>query len=132
MADGVIVRTHPMRGTWHYMAAAGCALAAALKKPRNHCQQCGLVSSAGTGRGDDCQKPGGLCCQALQGGKQRTRGELAAAHGAGRHFPAGLRLTFLLARAEAEGVICSGPRRGKQFTYALLDEVAPALSIAGA
>jgi hypothetical protein len=25
-------------------------------------------------------------------------------------------------RAELDGVICSGPRRGKQFTYALLDE----------
>jgi hypothetical protein len=24
--------------------------------------------------------------------------------------------------AELEGVICSGPRRGKQFTYALFDE----------
>ena len=23
---------------------------------------------------------------------------------------------------ELEGVVCSGPRRGKQFTYALLDE----------
>ena len=22
MADGVIVRTHPMRGTWHFVAAA--------------------------------------------------------------------------------------------------------------
>jgi hypothetical protein len=27
--------------------------------------------------------------------------------------------------AELEGIICSGPRRGKQFTYALLDERAP-------
>jgi hypothetical protein len=30
--------------------------------------------------------------------------------------------------AELEGVICSGPRRGKQFTYALLDERVPAKS----
>ena len=28
-------------------------------------------------------------------------------------------------RAELDGVICSGPRRGKQFTYALLAERAP-------
>jgi hypothetical protein len=28
-------------------------------------------------------------------------------------------------RAELDGVVCSGPRRGKQFTYALLDERAP-------
>jgi hypothetical protein len=25
-------------------------------------------------------------------------------------------------QAELEGIICSGPRRGKQFTYMLLDE----------
>ncbi len=28
-------------------------------------------------------------------------------------------------RAELEGLLCSGPRRGKQFTYALLDERVP-------
>ena len=28
-------------------------------------------------------------------------------------------------RAELDAVICSGPRRGKQFTYALLDERVP-------
>ncbi len=27
--------------------------------------------------------------------------------------------------AELDGIICSGPRRGKQFTYALLDERVP-------
>ena len=27
--------------------------------------------------------------------------------------------------AELDGIICSGPRRGKQFTYALLEERAP-------
>ncbi len=27
--------------------------------------------------------------------------------------------------AELEGVICSGPRRGRQFTYALIAERAP-------
>src|SRR5690606_10172931 len=36
----------------------------------------------------------------------------------------GLRLGLLMMRAELDAVICSGPRRGKQLTYALLDEVA--------
>jgi hypothetical protein len=31
----------------------------------------------------------------------------------------------ILCRAEVDGVICSGARSGKQFTYALLDERAP-------
>ena len=37
----------------------------------------------------------------------------------------GQRLAHLAMHAELEGVICSGPRRGKQFTYALIAERAP-------
>jgi len=36
-----------------------------------------------------------------------------------------MRLAHLALYAELEAVICSGPRRGKQFTYALLGERAP-------
>ncbi|HUR32107.1 MAG TPA: winged helix DNA-binding domain-containing protein, partial [Saprospiraceae bacterium] len=38
-----------------------------------------------------------------------------------------LRLTYIIINAELEGIICSGPRKGKQFTYALIDEKAPAV-----
>ena len=37
----------------------------------------------------------------------------------------GVRLAHLVMHAELEAAICSGPRRGKQFTYALLEERAP-------
>jgi hypothetical protein len=37
-----------------------------------------------------------------------------------------IRMAFLLMDAELEGLICSGPRQGKQFTYALLEERVPA------
>ena len=37
----------------------------------------------------------------------------------------GMRLAHLAMYAELEGVICSGPTRGSQFTYALLAERAP-------
>src|SRR5262249_29207050 len=37
----------------------------------------------------------------------------------------GIRLALLTMYAELEGVICSGPRRGIQFTYALVPERAP-------
>ena len=36
-----------------------------------------------------------------------------------------LRYIHLLMHAELDGIVCSGGRRGKQFTYALLDERAP-------
>lgn len=38
----------------------------------------------------------------------------------------GFRFIYLLMRAELDGVICSGIRDGRQFTYALLGERAPA------
>ena len=34
-------------------------------------------------------------------------------------------MAYLVSQAELDGIICSGPRRGKQFTYALLEERAP-------
>jgi hypothetical protein len=37
----------------------------------------------------------------------------------------GQRLGHLMLQAELDGVVCSGPRRGKQATYALLDERVP-------
>jgi hypothetical protein len=36
-----------------------------------------------------------------------------------------MRLGYIVIRAELDAVVCSGARRGKQFTYALLDERAP-------
>ena len=63
--------------------------------------------------------------RALDGGKTMTRAELAD-HLKRAKIPAdGLKLAYVMMHAELEGVICSGPRRGKQFTYALLDERAP-------
>jgi len=63
---------------------------------------------------------------ALQGGQQLTRDELATAlEQAGIVAARGLRLTQIMMRAELDGVICSGARRGKQFAYALLAERVP-------
>ena len=63
--------------------------------------------------------------RALEGGRHLTREELSAALRRGRIEATGQRLAYLVMHAELEGIICSGPRRGKQFTYALLAERAP-------
>jgi hypothetical protein len=63
----------------------------------------------------------------LRGGQHLTRDELRSALQAARLGTEGeFRFTYVLMHAELEGLICSGPRRGKQFTYALLEERAPA------
>ncbi len=63
--------------------------------------------------------------QALEGGRALTRAELAASLAKKRITVAGQPLAHMVMHAELEGAICSGPRRGGKFTYALLEERAP-------
>jgi hypothetical protein len=63
-----------------------------------------------------------VIAKALQGGWHLTRAELGAALQQAGIATDDLRLGFLMGRAELDGVICSGTMRGKQFTYALIDE----------
>jgi hypothetical protein len=65
--------------------------------------------------------------KALRDGKHLTRSALKSVLiGAGIDASDPLRLAHILLRAELDSVVCSGPRAGKQFTYALLEERAPA------
>src|SRR6185369_15820518 len=60
---------------------------------------------------------------ALRGGKHLTRAALKAAlNKAGIAADDTVRMAHLLLRAELDAVVCSGPRIGKQFTYALFEE----------
>ncbi|MGH9202364.1 MAG: winged helix DNA-binding domain-containing protein, partial [Vicinamibacterales bacterium] len=63
--------------------------------------------------------------RALRGGKHLTRVELASVLRKAGISAKGPRLAYLMMHAELEAAICSGARRGKQFTYALLDERVP-------
>ncbi len=67
--------------------------------------------------------------RALQGGKAFTRAELSQALMRARVPVLGeQRLGHLLMRAELDAIVCSSARRGKQFTYALLEERVPSVS----
>ncbi len=128
MAEGRIVRTHPMRGTWHFVAGEDIRWLLSLTAPRR------IAADASWYRRlelDDATIAASeqVIIKTLTGGKQRTRRELAAALEQAGIATGGLRLTFLMMRAELDGVIVSGARRGKQFTYALLDELVPASSV---
>ena len=67
-----------------------------------------------------------VLARTLQGGQQLTRDELRGILQKSRVPTDGeLRMGYLMMHAELEALVCSGPRRGKQFTYALLDERVP-------
>src|SRR5262249_17770571 len=62
----------------------------------------------------------------LRDGKALTRDELRSVlRKAGIAVDGELRMGYLMMRTELDGVVCSGPRHGKQFTYALLEERVP-------
>jgi hypothetical protein len=122
--DGAILRTHVMRPTWHFVAPADLRWLLALTAPRVHrlndlYYRRAELDAAILKRCDT------VLAKALRGGQHLTREELQA-----RLQQAGverdrLGVTYIMMHAELEGLICSGPRRGKQFTYALLEERVP-------
>ena len=121
---GTILRTHVLRPTWHFVAPADIRWMLALTAPRVHAVSAYYYRKAGLDSGIFARSRAALE-RALRGGTYLTRAELAAVLGRARIPADGLRLAYLMIRAELDGVICSGPRRGKQFTYALMDERAP-------
>ncbi len=67
-----------------------------------------------------------VLARALKGGKHLTRSSLRKVlNESGVAADNSIRLGYILLRAELDGVICSGPREGNQFTYALLEERVP-------
>jgi hypothetical protein len=58
----------------------------------------------------------------LAGGNHLTRKEIRDSLPPGWAEEKGFQMAYLLMYAELEGVVVNGPRRGKQLTYALLEE----------
>jgi hypothetical protein len=130
-AEGTILRTHLLRPTWHFVTPADIRWMLALTAPRVHTANAFMYRKLELDSAIFKQSNAALA-KALQGGKQFTRDELRnVLQKAGIQVDNGLRLVYLMMHAELEGVICSGPRRGKQFTYALLDERAPHARVLG-
>jgi len=123
--SGAILRTHLMRPTWHFVTPADIRWMLELTAPRVHAavgyayRQLELDDAL-------CRRSNSAIAEALRGGKQLTRQDLRAVlQKAGIAVENAPRMGFLMMRAELDGIVCSGPRRGKQFTYMLLDERAP-------
>jgi len=122
LADGVILRTHVLRPTWHFVTPADIRWMLALTAPRVNALNAYYYRTLGLDH-TVFRRSNAALARALQGGRQLTRPELVAAlKQAGIAAETLLGYTLLLMRAELDAVICSGALRGKQHTYALLDE----------
>ena len=121
--DGELLRTHALRPTWHFVMPADIRWILDLTAPRVHAANGYWYRKFEL---DDTlfSRSAEVLRTELQG-QPRTRAELAAALARVGIQAGGLRLGYLMMHAELEQLICSGPRRGKQFTYMLLDERVP-------
>ena len=122
--DGLFLRTHVLRPTWHFVAPVDLRWLMALSGPRvlarmaRRHRELGL-DGATLARADE------VLADAVAG-RPQTRGELGTELERRGISPEGQRLPHLLMHAELGAVLCSGPMRGKQHTYAAFDERVPA------
>jgi hypothetical protein len=122
--DGRILRTHILRPTWHFVAAPDIRWMLELSAPRVHASNAHMYRKLEL---DDrvfarCRT---ILRRTLKGGRALTRAELAAALTRGGVEASGQRLAYIVMHEELDATLTSGPRRGRQFTYMLLDERAP-------
>jgi hypothetical protein len=121
---GDFLRTHILRPTWHFVAAEDIRWILEVTAPRVQRINQTIYRQHGL---DPATLDRGVAVIAaeLTGGRFRTRAELGKALADQRLPDQGIRLAYIVMNAELERVICSGPTRGAQQTYALLDERAP-------
>jgi len=123
--EGRIIRTHVLRPTWHFVAPADIRWMLALTSPRVKAGCAGYRRQLGLDK-EIFRRSNAILKKALKGGKQLDRKALAMALQRGGIHTGDERMGHLLMEAELDGIICSGGLKGKQFTYALLEEWVPA------
>jgi hypothetical protein len=120
-----IVRTWPIRGTLHFVAAADIHWMRELLTPRiiarSALRQRQLELNATVFA--RCEK---IFLKALRGGRQLTREQMFALLENARITTADQRGYHILWRLAQEGLLCFGTHAGKQPTFTLLDEWIPA------
>jgi hypothetical protein len=119
--DGRILRTHLLRPTWHFVTPDDIRWMLELTKPRVHAANAYMYRKLELDT-KVFSATAKILEKLLQNKNFKTREELNKAFAKHKIIASGLRLGYIFMHAELEGLICSGPRQGKQFTYALVDD----------
>lgn len=128
IADRAILRTWPMRGTVHFVPAEDAAWMLKLLAQRVIHSSQSIHRRAGLDEKILAKSRNVLT--RVMAGKQLTRPELytaleEAGIAANDSTPIGTRGLHIIGHLAREGLLCFGPRRGKQPTFVLLDEWVP-------
>jgi hypothetical protein len=122
--DGAILRTHVMRPTWHFVTPADIRWLLTLTGSRVQAKMAPYHRKYGL----DARvlaRTRAVMARALAGGLALTRAEVSAALTRARIAHDRMTLMFIMLDAELEQLVCSGPRRGREFTYMLLEDRVP-------
>jgi hypothetical protein len=127
ITSGEIIRTHILRPTWHFVSSGDIRWMLMLSAPRIK----GLLNSNWRKMELDEKtfyRSHRIMQNVLSGNNFLSREELVIRLKSKGIYPGNpMRTAHLMLRAELDGVICNGPKKGKTFTYALLDEKVPPL-----
>ena len=121
LADGTILRTHLLRPTWHFVHSHDISWILDLTAASVHASNAYMYKKL-----ELDHKLFGKCNHIIERilNKQieMTRDEINKELKKNKIQAEGHRLSYIMMYAELEGIICSGAKRGSQFTYALLSK----------
>lgn len=124
ITDGKILRTHLLRPTWHFVSMEDIRWLLTLTAPRIKATSNTLYKKMEL-TDTLFSKTNDLLEKALTENRYLARPAILELFKRAGIATDDIRFTILLMRAELDQVICNGPRVGKQFSYALLDNCAP-------
>ena len=122
--SGAIVRTHVMRPTWHFVAPEDLRWLLELTGPKLTRGLAGRYSRLGLDA-PTIARARRVFETALEGGVHLTRAELSGRLARAGIAPDGQRLPHLLHAGELAGLLTSGSRKGREHTFALLEDRVP-------
>jgi DNA glycosylase AlkZ-like len=123
--EGVLLRTHVLRPTWHFVLPEDIRWIQQLTGPRVQARnqlyyRRGGLDEAMLARSES------VLAHALESGTHLTRPEMQAVLARADIAVEREALAYVLMSAELNALICSGAVRGKQHTYALVEQRVPA------
>ncbi|MCV2485511.1 winged helix DNA-binding domain-containing protein [Flavobacterium sp. SH_e] len=122
--SGKIIRTHILRPTWHFVSAEDIYWMMDLSSP----QVKRFTASAAKKFGYDDKKlnqTNNSIEKLLTGNNHLTRNEIMQKLGITKTASDDFLSSAIMMNAELDGLVCNGKMKGKQITYALLEERVP-------
>lgn len=122
---GSILRTHVIRPTWHYVLPDDIVWLTELTAPRVHKS---FIRSQQQGEGitnQQRERMVDVVVGAIETEGALTRSEVQARLSEAGHPASGPAATLAMGIAETSALVCSGPRRDGEQTYALVSDRAP-------